>query len=473
MNKIIRTHSWQPKAVKISLSVLLSLSLMCGLTACKDYLDLKPDKTMVVPSSLADCQAILDGYIVMNINYPVTEHVTDNYFLTYTHWNTQQITQRDGYIWKADGYMTPLSWHSTYQRVLFTNQVLETLGKINPAANEQGTWNSVKGSALFFRAFGFYQLAQLFSKSYDPATAGTDWGIPLRLTADISDKTERATVQQTYDRILKDLHEAVNLLPATRPTSIILKTRPSKAAAHALLARVYLAMGEYNNAGINASLALTNYSPLINYNSLSVAAAGFPIAKYNTEVIFEALAGGVSMLNAATAKVDSVLYQSYDSNDLRKSVFFRQNTGINTGTYQFIGSYSGGHSGAPFCGMATNELYLIRSECFARAGKTDEAMADLNTLLGKRWKSGTYIDITAANAEDALHKILIERRKELLFRGLRWTDLRRLNKDPRFARTLTRNLNGALYTLPPNDLRYTLLIPLEVLMREPMPQNSR
>jgi len=100
-------------------------------------------------------------------------------------------------------------------------------------------------------------------------------------------------------------------------------------------------------------------------------------------------------------------------------------------------------------------------------------MSDLNTLLRKRWKTGTYTDMTATDANDALAKVLTERRKELLFRSLRWTDLRRLNKESRFAVTLKRTLNGQDYTLAPNDLRDGLLIPQEVLNREPMPQNPR
>ncbi|WP_186774472.1 RagB/SusD family nutrient uptake outer membrane protein [Chitinophaga pinensis] len=71
-------------------------------------------------------------------------------------------------------------------------------------------------------------------------------------------------------------------------------------------------------------------------------------------------------------------------------------------------------------------------------------MKDLNTLLRSRWVTGTYADMTATDGADALLKVLRERRKELIFRGRRWTDLRRLNKDPRFAKTIVRKINGAL-----------------------------
>jgi len=101
-------------------------------------------------------------------------------------------------------------------------------------------------------------------------------------------------------------------------------------------------------------------------------------------------------------------------------------------------------------------------------------MRDLNTLLQNRWRAGVFTPVTATDADDALGKILAERRKELLFRGLRWTDLRRLNKEPRRALTLTRTVNGQVYTLLPNDVRYVYAIPSNVLSFNPdMPQNPR
>jgi hypothetical protein len=57
-------------------------------------------------------------------------------------------------------------------------------------------------------------------------------------------------------------------------------------------------------------------------------------------------------------------------------------------------------------------------------------------------------------------------------RGLRWMDIKRLNKDGAKI-TLTRNVEGNTYTLPPNDLRYALPIPEEVISLTGMPQNIR
>ena len=61
------------------------------------------------------------------------------------------------------------------------------------------------GVAHFFRAYTYMQLARLFAKDYEPSTAATDLCVPLVLKYDQEEKPARATVQQVYDQIKKDL----------------------------------------------------------------------------------------------------------------------------------------------------------------------------------------------------------------------------------------------------------------------------
>ena len=161
------------------------------------------------------------------------------------------------------------------------------------------------------------------------------------------------------------------------------------------------------------------------------------------------------------------MYNSYSVNDLRKTDCFV----LNSGFPYFSGTYDLKYYN--YSGIATDEVYLIRAECYARTGKASAALKDLNTLLVTRWKTGTYIPYSANTADQALTEILTERRKELLFRGLRWTDLRRLNKDSRFAITLTRSYNGVTYSLPPNDQRYAMPIPDNEITNSGIQQNQR
>jgi hypothetical protein len=167
-----------------------------------------------------------------------------------------------------------------------------------------------------------------------------------------------------------------------------------------------------------------------------------------------------------------VLFSSYDSNDLRKQLFFKKNV---DNTYGFKGSYNGtGARGEArnFSGITTDEMYLIRAECFARAQNKDSAMSYLNTLMQNRWRNTSWSPITASDSQDALNKVLNERRRELVWRCIRWSDLRRFNLENANI-TLTRIVNGTVYTLPPNDLRWVMLIPWEVINTTNIQQNPR
>jgi hypothetical protein len=107
----------------------------------------------------------------------------------------------------------------------------------------------------------------------------------------------------------------------------------------------------------------------------------------------------------------------------------------------------------------------------ARANQITQAMADLNTLLIKRFKRGSFTPLVAATPNEALSIIITERHKELLLRGLRWSDLRRLNPDPQFATTLTRTIDNQIYRLKPNDDRYVFPLPDYVIRDYKLQQN--
>jgi len=404
----------------------------------------------------------MNGFL--NGGYPARiETSADDLYVTTEQFNALSPIDQKTYIW--DPQLTTGSafpdWDLPYRAVLTANTVLIKLAKIS-SAGQQARWNGIKGSALFFRAFAFYQLAQTFSPAYDSSTAAYDLGIPLRLSDDINEKITRSTVQQTYDQILNDLHDALPLLPLD---SNRLPTRPSPAAVYALTSRVFLSARNYRSALAYADSSLQLNHTFMKYDTIS-RTARFPFYRFNPEVIFSAAYYSTGPAAAGNrCHVDSSLFRSYTSNDLRKVLFFK-------GGDYFFGRYD--ENGYPFAGLTSSEMILTRSECYARIHDITNAMADLNHLLETRWAAGTFIPFIAANEDDALQKILLERRKELLLRGIRWGDLRRLNKDTATAHPLTRIVNGESYTLSPKDTRYMLPIPDDVLAANPgMQQNPR
>ena len=441
--------------------ILFLTALM--LPSCKKYLDAKTDKQLVIPATLDDAQALVDYYTVMNGFYPsLGIESDDNFYLLPTYVNSMNVTRKDHHIWAQSALAEP-DWGYMYQIVINANIAMETVAKQPAAERNSARANYILGQACFFRGTAFYQLMQYYSIPYDRSIAAATPGIPLRLTSDAGPLSTRASMEQSWQQLLGDLKAAARLLAVNNAPI----TRPSKGTAFAALARAYLDMGEFTLARKYADSALQLKSTLLNYNAIDGNLA-YPFDRNNAEVLLSSTMQFIGPQSPTNYRVDSLLYRSYDVNDLRRSLFFRSN---GTGTFGFRGGYDG--TSTPFNGPATDEVYLIRAEAAARGGLKDSALADLNRLLFTRWKTGTFVPFTATTADEALNIILTERRKELIMRGTRWFDLRRLNKETRFAKTLVRIQNSTTYNLLPDNNRYTFLIPAQVIALTGMQQNTR
>lgn len=123
--------------------------------------------------------------------------------------------------------------------------------------------------------------------------------------------------------------------------------------------------------------------------------------------------------------------------------------------------------------VSTPEIYLIAAECEARLGNKEKAISYINKLRDHRIIDNT--PLTVESDEEALRKVLDERRREMVFQGCtRLIDLKRLNREPRFAKTIIHEADGVKYTLAPGDPKYILPIPPSVLRFNPnMIQNKR
>jgi starch-binding outer membrane protein, SusD/RagB family len=476
MNIKYKKTEFKPKGCSLLSLLLISLLFSAG---CKKFLDEKSKLSLIVPQTPQDLERLLLNSVNLTgaSASGYGEFVSDNIYvddLTLNQFssgnNINFSGQVQNYIWEASATGRNEFWSPTYTTpIYYSNIVLDQLNLINYESKDSALVNTLRGSALFIRAFHFYTLAQVFCRPY-ASEYFTFPGIVLRLTSDASiiDR-KRATVKETYDKIIADLKTAAELLPVTTSLAI----RPSQAAVYAALARVYLSMMDYANATIYVNKALSQRSALLDYNTRMPVNINQPFASFHTEVIYDDVSAGMNLVNAGTVSIDTLLFKSYDNNDLRKVLYFKI---MANGNYTWNGSYNsylrGNFPGNLFDGLATDELFLIRAECSARAGNKDSAMNDLNRLLLTRWKTGTYINMSAIDAADALSKVLIERRKELIYRGQRWTDIRRFNLEGANL-TLRRNWNGTIYTLPPNDNRTVMPIPDLEINASGIEQNPR
>ncbi len=285
--------------------------------------------------------------------------------------------------------------------------------------------------------------------------------MPIRLNPNITNNPGRSNLKDTYSQIISDLDTAKYLI--SDMTIGNNRIRPGRLTVYALLARIYLAQRNYEKAGNYADSVLIRYNTLMDYNHIT----SFTFT--NEETLYQNIfRTGIISFSAVSGilNVDSVLYNFYDQNDLRKTLYY----GITNGRVVFKRSYN--ETIFPFSGLATDEMYLIRAECYARSGNTEKAAKNINDLLIKRYITDTYTPVTFSTSQDALSFVLRERRKELAFRGARWSDVRRLNKEG-YNITMKRVLNGQEYSLPPNDLRFALTIPQYEIDLSGIQQNPR
>ncbi|WP_298717079.1 RagB/SusD family nutrient uptake outer membrane protein [Chitinophaga sp.] len=476
--------------MKRSLRYFIGLAATLTLGGCGgDFLDVKQLKSLQVPHTIADFQAILDyNFVPGSSPHTLATNGSDEYLITEQRY-TQLASEtnaylRDVYTWSPKinmlQYEQNTDWSSAYVAIFYANHALSGIDGIVPAPGEQAAWNNVKGTAHFFRAFQYYNLAQQFAFPYDKTDNPN--GLPLRLEPDVTMKIKRSTVHQTYQQILDDALKAAELLPSdNKRTNYI---RPGKVAALALAAKIYLHMGEYAKAAEYADRCLAIRGDLIDFNTLG---ADDPVNFYeyafaadygatNPEVYYYAVGdNGYSTALYSLFKDRSAfnpdLLDLYEPGDIRSKVYFRPY--IDVDGFRFLvfkGSYA---AYSLFTGLAADELYLLRAECHARTGSIDKSLADLNHLLQNRIATASYSPVTERDPDKLLEKILLERRKEMVFRGTRWEDLRRLNKEPQFAQTLVREIGGKRHELLPNDPRYTWPLPQTEIDAGGLTQNPR
>lgn len=432
--------------------------------SCRKYLDKKSDNSLVVPESISDLQGILDDNFYMNSQTPgFGETSSDDYFVPLTIYNSLPQVTQEAYTWRLLNYTYDNDWSNCYIPVYNSNYCLEKIEEINKTPQNEHQWDNVKGSALFYRGFYFLNLIWEYGKGYDENTSASDLGIVLRLSSNFNLPSHRSSVKESYERAVKDLKDAVIFLP-DRPLHVM---RPSKPATFAVLARAYLSMRKYDSVYKYSNLFLQFQNELLDYNSSEVNInSNVPFQPFNKEIVFYSTQSFFyGSKTPSRARIDTTLITEYNNNDLRKTAFFRPDNGY----FRFKGNYSSAQS-LFFTGIAVDELYLVRAESNVRLGRVNEALEDLNALLSKRWQAGAFTPVGSNSATEVLKIIIKERRKELLMRGLRWIDIKRLNLEG--AGIIPERVIGTtIYQLDINDKKYALPLPVDVINFTGMPQN--
>ena len=319
------------KLIKI-LTAAGFVALVALTTSCEGFLDGKPSKSILVPESVVEFEAILDNYDRLNSTAPLPFNFSDDYWTTDSNWLRFDPWQQRAYAWSSEPYLLeeiPLDYFTLYRRIFMANVVLENLDGDN--GWKQQDIDRLRGKALFYRASGYFELALLFLAHPSADGQESETMIPLKTSSRFDTVDGWMNASQAFELILGDLETALPLLPE----KTALPTQPSRYGGYALLARIYLYLGDYGKAAKSAEQILGGSFELMDYSELNKDLA-FPVSGFNSEVVLFSFMVSQTMVSSDNvAFVDSILVESYDTSDYRNRLLF-----LNTaGHHSFKGNY--------------------------------------------------------------------------------------------------------------------------------------
>ncbi|AKD55269.1 RagB/SusD family nutrient uptake outer membrane protein [Spirosoma radiotolerans] len=472
------------------ITLVLALGLLT--TACeKDYLETSPTASIDAGAAYATTKnaasAINGIYRAMVVRYlssqghfghPAMMIIIDALGEDLVLSNTSNTWHLPEQRWQAHRSETSVGDqlpYELYYRLIGNANI--GIANIDNAAGTQAERNQVKGEALGIRAFSYFNLVQLYGKRYDAAAKpNSQPGVPLVLTPTTAG-LPRATVEEIYTQINKDLADAATLLTSARS----FKSHINLEVIKGFQARVALTQQNWADAAKYAAEARKGYSLMTTAQYQEGFSDignpewiwGFDHVEDQSEFFGAFHSYMSSNYNSTNIRVtpkviNSLLYDRIPATDVRSKMWVKTPTTTNsivpTGgvrapymnqKFRLPGTPSTSAMGdIPY--MRAAEMYLIEAEAQARLGNATAAASVLFDLVSKRDPS---YKLSTSTGTQLIDEILFNRRIELWGEGFRFTDLKRMN--------LPLNRNGAnissavavLFDVAPGDVQWEFLIP--------------
>ncbi len=386
--------------------------------------------------------------------------------------NTLLLTDANAYSWKSDlvgDNNEDPDWADQYKQIYLFNQVATEIMDSQGGTDAQK--KNILAQAKVHRALNYFNLVNSYAKQYNASSANTDLGVPLLTRPDLYANLDRKSVETVYKQIIEDLSSAIPDLPEQANFNVL----ASQSAAQGILARVYLQMRDYGKALQYAELVLARpHYKLIDLKQYKAAPNSYPNILDDTEEIFIK-----SLRNSfPTLSLNPDLLALFEPGDLRATLFTVDGS-VFTWT-PFQGKAYNKHRIISANAKITNgptlpEMMLIKAEALARDNERfAEAVTVLNNLRSNRFEDKAYKPLQITDQQAILKLVINERRKELMGKGLRWFDQKRLAAETGFVNTQTRTYKGESFTLTPNSNRYVMPIASKYIVLNPeIIQNPR
>lgn len=307
--------------------------------------------------------------------------------------------------------------YSSYYTAI--NELNAIIAYLPPIDGDTYSKNRILAEAYFLRALAYFDLARTYG------------GVPIMLEPSESPENGAGKGKSTYNEVLsqvgKDLHEAISLFDDSLPN----RGRASKWAAYALMARLALYQGDYDEA--------VNYSTLVISSgrfSLCPEVSGFFSESRSAESIFEFVFSSADKLPFYTYYLPSEKGGRLDyipnpalANELldpakggkRSQLIEDKGDGV-----YVITQYANQDGSSSLQTLRLAEQYLIRAEALLRKSSPDAgaAVRDLNVLRERAALEPLAVQVV----DDLLMKVETERRYELAFDGHRFSDVVRTGR---------------------------------------------
>lgn len=442
------------------------------------------------------------------------EVMCDGFNATISYGNNYGSIHRTDNSFTPSDYEVEYLWQINYQAIKDYNVFLDALEEYEPEDNTAQVYAILSDAeAKFFRAYAYLTLVRAFAKPYRAGT--NNLGVPLVLHYDQNALPARATVGAVYTQIEKDLTDAIsdlemlNLTAAEIGTNMIVTID----ACNAVLARVYLDKGQYQEAAQKAASVIDGGAFELSSDDDMMQ------AEYRndqgTEAIFQCYASLNENGSGTNSYYTNWTYSSsyaryngtgyyfqsyylptgklmslYETSDLRLSWWYTNyfRTGattplVNIGglgycTFDVFTKYYGNDAlttSTPNARQAVKplllgEMYLIVAEAALAANEPTIAKQYLNDLQAARGATETEA------TEENIHN---EWFKETVGEGLRMSCLKRWNEGfegrPAQARAATKVNSGASFTgksFPASDYHWVWPIPsYEMVINPNLVQN--
>lgn len=439
--------------------IVAFLTLGVTISSCDNKLELYPHDALSPDLITADdklLNGIYDAFQNGNVGsgYAYLSYVTEDLSADNLKYRATffQHGEVDNNKILTDNVLVSRYFNFPYVAIQRANDLIEMVNKSTSLSESART--KLLGTAYFFRAYGYYRLVTLFGD------------VPIVFNRDVV-PVPRNSSAQVYEQIIKDLEASIqNPVPFTNSDIV------SVEAAKALLARVYLILGDKNNAKKYASEVInsgkfaieSDYQKMFQppYQSKEHI---FKIANTKTEgtnalyyfLQHSNMPGG----GRAELPVDESLVNSYQPGDQRKaaSLTFIPATVTNSGWYTKKYDDPDGNGAHPFYILRLSEMYLTIAEADLATDKSN-ALINLNKVRTNRGLEA----VTDATIYDIIH----ERRVEFAFENLRWTDLKRTPSKSNPSKSMAteyleakgRTKNDELYPIPQSAINSNpLLLP--------------